>query len=120
MYQLPIAYDPKARYSAEEMRELITPHIPVLCSFTRLSQVRRGVWGLDFSNYNGIRRMIPILLIPPDAVKKLLIPLHGAAFQRAYQSSVVGQGIIITYQSPQVSGWFRAAWEEGETRVYTG
>jgi hypothetical protein len=119
MYQLPIEYDPKADYTPQQMRALIEPHIPVICAFTRLSQARRGVWGLDFANYHPIRRMIPILLIPPDAVKNILVPLHGRAFKLAYQSSRVGQGILITYQSPHCSGWFKAGWQEAQTQVYT-
>lgn len=118
MYQLPIEYDPNAAYTAQQMRALIEPHIPLLCAFTRLSQARRGVWGLDFANYHPARRMIPILLIPPDAVKNILIPLHGRKFKQAYQSSGEGRGIIITYQARQGSGWFKAGWQEAETQVY--
>ncbi len=75
--------------------------------------------GLDFDNYDPARQMIPVLTIPPEAVKDLLIPLHGKRFKRAYRSSRLGYSIIITFQSRQAAGWFRMPWQLDESKVFT-
>ena len=119
MYQLPIEYDPQADYTSQKTRELIKPHIPLLCYFAWAGNDRRPVLGLDFDNYDPARQMIPVLLIPPGAVKQILLPLHGQKFKRAYRASRMGRSILITYQSRQGAGWFKAGWQLEESQVYT-
>ncbi len=119
MHQLPIEYDPQADYTSQEMRELIKPHAHLLCFFATMGQSQRSVLGLDFDNYDPARQMIPVLVIPPEAVKNLLIPVHGKRFKRAYRSSRVGRSIIITFQSRQAAGWFKMRWQLDESMVFT-
>jgi hypothetical protein len=119
MFQLPIEYTPAQEYTRQEMINLIKPHAHLLCFFAKMGGERRCTLGLDFDNYDPTRQMIPVHLIPPGAVKELLIPLHGKRFKRAYQSSRIGRSIIITFQSRQAAGWFKMGWQLDETMVFT-
>jgi len=118
MFQLPIEYDPGRRYSRQEMKELIEPHVPLLCFFATVSQEHRCVLGLDFDGYDPGSCSIPVHVIPAGAVKQVIMPVHGKGFKRAYRTSRVGKDIIVTYSAPGAAGWFRAGWELGEEQVF--
>lgn len=119
MFQMPIEYNPAQAYNHQKMVELIEPHAHLLCYFAQMGGTKRSVLGLDFGNYDPERRMIPVLVIPAPTVRELLIPFHGAPFKRAYRSSRIGKSIIITFQSPRVSGWFKMRWQLDESMVFT-
>lgn len=119
MFQLPIEYEPRQNYSRQEMIDLIKAQAPVLCFFAKTNGEQRCVLGLDFDNYNAQTQMIPVHVIPVEAVKEMLIPVHGNHFKRAYGKSRIGKKIIITFQSRQAAGWFQLGWQLEQSMLFT-
>jgi hypothetical protein len=75
---------------------------------------------LNFDDYDPASRSISVLIIPPEAVRKLLMPVHGKRFRKAYRASRVGRSILVTFSAPQGAGWFQADWQLDEAAVFAG
>lgn len=112
-----IAYDPRRRYTREELVELITPHRELLCFFAQASGYRHCVLGLDFDRYDARSRSVPVLVMEGEEARPLL-RVHGRRFKQAYWSSRPGRSLVVTFTSPSASGWFAMGWGLDEAHVY--
>jgi hypothetical protein len=110
-------YDPRRRYTREEMIELITPHRELLCFFAQASGYGHCVLGLDFDRYDPHSRFVPVIVMD-GAEAKVHLNVHGRRFKQAYQSSRPGKSLVVTFTAPSASGWFQMAWELSEARVF--
>ena len=115
MYDLPIEYSSEREYKRQEMVELIKPHRDLLCFFAQMSG--EYVLGLDFISYDALEGSVPVYMINREQVKVLLAE-EGGKFKRAYRSSGLGKGILVTYTSESGRGWVKLYWALGEIRQY--
>ena len=118
IYRCKVDYDPRRRYTRQEMIGLIEPHRELLCFFAQASGYRRCVLGLDFDNYDSDDGLVPVVVMSGEQAK-VLIRVHGRKFRRAYRDSRPGRGLVVTFTWPDGSGWFRTKWRLDEERVFT-
>jgi hypothetical protein len=107
-FYCPVTYNPKRRYTHEEMVDVIMPHQELLCFFAQVAGYERCVLGLDFDD--PIDGMVPVFVMESREAKPLL-RVHGRRFKQAYQLSGPGNTLVVTFTSPRVSGWFKMDWE---------
>ena len=118
VFDCAIEYDPRRRYTREEMIELITPHRELLCFFAQASGYGHCVLGLDFDRYDPHSHFVPVIVMDGQEARPLL-HVHGRRFQQAYQSSRPGESLVVTFTSPSATGWFQMDWVLGEVRLFT-
>jgi hypothetical protein len=111
-FYCPVAYNPKRRYTREEMIDVILPHQELLCFFAQSAGYARCVLGLDFDDPTD--GMVPVFVMESREAKPLL-KVHGRRFKQAYRISGPGNTLVVTFTSPSVSGWFKMDWQlDGE------
>jgi len=82
VFDCAVEYDPRRRYTREEMIELITPHRELLCFFAQASGYSHCVLGLDFDRYDPHSHFVPVIVMDGQEARPLL-HVHGRRFKQA-------------------------------------
>jgi hypothetical protein len=101
------------------MIDAIVPHQELLCFFAQTSGYRHCVLGLDCDRYDPADMSVPVIVMDGEEARPLL-RVHGRRFKRAYQTSRPGEGLVVTFTSPSVSGWFKMGWQLDSEHVFVG
>ena len=117
VFQCPIEYDPKRRYTRQELIELIEPHRELLCFFAQATGYRECVLGLDFDAYDARASSVPVFVMNEQQAQ-VVAQAEGRRFKRALNSIRAGRNVIVTFTSPGATGWFKMRWQLGETRTF--
>ena len=72
--------------------------------------------GLDFDNYDRQEKVVPVYVMG-EGEAKVLSKAEGKKFKRGYESSGLGEAIMVTFTSPSGRGWFKLKWGLEEGRV---
>ena len=116
IFSCAIEYEPDRAYSQREMIDLIKEQRPLLCFFAQSAGYRQGVLGLDFDNYDAVTGMVPVYVLDREQAR-VVIKAEGKKFKKAYESSGLGQGVMVTFTSPSGRGWFKLRWELGKEQI---
>ena len=116
VFSCAIEYEPDRAYSRREMIDLIKEQRQLLCFFAQSAGYRQGVLGLDFDNYDALTGTVPVYVMD-RAQAKVVIKAEGKKFKKAYDSSGLGQAIMVTFTSPSGRGWFKLRWELAEGQI---
>ena len=117
VFYCPVEYDPRKRYTRQEMMAAIESHRELLCFFAQVAGYAHCVLGLDFDGYDPRDTTVPVMVMSGEEARPLL-KVHGRRFQRAFQASGPGKGLLVTFTSPAVTGWFEMEWELDAARVF--
>jgi len=109
-------YEPRRRYSREEIIQMVEPHRELLCFFAQASGYRQCILGLDLEGYDSADMTMPVLVMSGEEAKSLL-KVHGRRFKRAYRASRPGNTLVVTFSSGRESGWFKIDWKLDSERV---
>ena len=116
IFSCAVEYEPGRAYTRQEMIELIKVQRRLLCFFAQSAGYRQGVVGLDFDNYDAVTGMVPVYVLDREQAK-VVIKAEGQKFKKAYESSGLGQGVMVTFTSPSGRGWFKLRWELAEEQI---
>ena len=119
IFSCPLEYEPGREYTRQEMIDLIKVQRQLLCFFAQSAGYRQGVLGLDFDNYDALTGTVPVYVMDRTQAR-VVIKAEGKQFKKAYDSSGLGQAIMVTFTSPSGRGWFKLRWElaEGQIREF--
>ena len=116
-FYCPVEYDPRRRYTRDEMLAAIKPHQDLLCFFAQASGYQRCVLGLDFDQYDLSDTTVPVLVME-SAEAKVLLKVHGRRFRQAYRLSGPRKPLLVTFTDGRTSGWFTLDWQLDAERVF--
>jgi hypothetical protein len=100
------------------MVELLKPHRELLCFFAQAAGYAHCVLGLDFDGYDARDTTVPVIVMS-GAEARPLLKVHGRRFQRAFEASGPGKGLLVTFTSAAATGWFELEWKLEAARVFT-
>jgi hypothetical protein len=116
IFNCPIEYEAGREYTRQEMVELIKEQRQLLCFFAQSAGYRQGVLGLDFDNYDAVSGTVPVYVMDREQAR-VVIKAEGKKFKKAYDSSGLGQAIMVTFTSPSGRGWFKLRGELAEGQI---
>ena len=118
VFYCPIEYEPRQRYTRQEMIEVIEPHGELLSFFAQASGYEQCVLGLDFDEYEPSDGTIPVIVMSGEE-GKVLLKVHGRRFKRAYRASGPGNDLVVTFTGGSVTGWFKMRWQDTQRVIVT-